>query len=87
MSSHGMRSQTLRDHVERHHLQTDHEKERLRSLILQAEKIRTDVIDAAAASQEPMHQAVLLGVARQLEDVADKLRDAYEFNYVGEIYE
>jgi hypothetical protein len=80
-----MRPQTLRDHVESHHSQTNYEKERLRSLVLQAEKIRTDVIEVGGVSNDPMHQAVLLGVARQLEDVADKLRDAYEFNYVGEI--
>jgi ABC-type hemin transport system ATPase subunit len=67
------------------HHQTDHEKEQLRSLTHKAMKIRADVIDASAASLDPMHQVVLLDVARQLEDVADKLRDAYEFNYVGEI--
>lgn len=85
MSSHGMRPQTLRDHVESHHSQTNYEKERLRSLVLQAEKIRTDVIDASGTALDPMHQAVLLGVARQLEDAADELRNAFEFNYGGDI--
>lgn len=62
-----------------HH--TDIETGQLRSLMIQAEHIRSDVADVARESDESAVQSILLGVVQGLDGVVELLRSAYELDY------
>lgn len=67
--------------MSRNHNHTDIETGQLRSLMIQAEHIRSDAEDVAKESSESAVDSMLIGVLQRLDGVVDLLRSAYDFDY------